>query len=116
MHEAETDVHNLRLRMAGLDIATGLADFGMKADSGAHVRYAPFSRSLASLNLEIYHSKARLGGNREGLLVDPGAHRNLSCDRWVKRVSALAPTPVQYQLLDQPQTVEGVGAGVQQCL
>jgi len=45
------------------------------------------------------------------LLVDPGAHSNLSGDRWVKRVSALAPTPAQYQLLDKPQTVEGAGAG-----
>ena len=75
-------------RLDSLDLATGPP--GNEDVLGMYVRYAPISRSLAGLNLEMYHSKAQLGGRREGLLVDLGAHSNLSGGQWIQRVTDLA--------------------------
>ena len=53
--------------------------------------------------------------NGEGLLVDPGAHDDLTGDEWVKRFTAACsaagePAPIMIPL-DKPISVGGVGAG-----
>ena len=67
---------------------------------------------------QAYHVKTRLGANREGLLIDIGAHDNLTGDRWVERQSALAAQQglhTQYRRLERPLRVEGVGKESQEC-
>ena len=60
-----------------------------------------------------WHSRARLGADREGLLVDNGAHDNLVGEAWVERMIALRRAQgfddVIVKPLMQPITVEGVG-------
>ena len=102
--------------VSGINYQRHHSFFFTEPNTSMYVRYAPISRSLAGPNLEIYHYKAQLGGRREGLLVYPGAHSNLSGDQWVQRVTALAPIPIKYKNLEKAQGVEGVGSGVQQCL
>ena len=68
---------------------------------------------------EYWHSRARLKGqDREGLLIDPGAHDNLTGDAWVHRVQAILKKhnmDVDEVTMDRSLTVEGVGAGSQEC-
>jgi len=76
------------------------------------------SRNIEGLNLELcYLHQPRLHGQREGLLVDPGAHSNLCGDRWLARVGSLMPPPhkVTVRPLKQEQNVRGVGQGSQRC-
>ena len=66
-----------------------------------------------------YHVKTRLSsGNREGLLIDPGALLNLCGDKWASRQQAIAAQHgrhVVWQTLQNPIRVEGVGKGGQSC-
>eukprot|EP00959_Pyramimonas_sp_CCMP1952_P218000 4559244-Pyramimonas_sp.AAC.1 len=68
---------------------------------------------------KYWHSRARLqGDDREGLLIDPGAHDNLTGDAWVHRVQDILKKhglTIETDQMDRSLTVEGVGAGAQEC-
>ena len=79
----------------------------------------------------LWHSRARLSNKRGGLLIDPGAHKNLCGERWLERVTEhlqraypqvehvdLAKAEdqeVRHRIrcfpLPEPLAVQGVGAG-----
>ena len=67
----------------------------------------------------FWHSRARLQGkDREGLLVDIGAHDNLAGDAWLKRVEHIFEKHnlgVTKSEMTDTLVVEGVGAGSQSC-
>ena len=66
-----------------------------------------------------WHTRTRLGPKREGLLVDPGAHDNLTGDKWASRQEQLAQEAgiqTQYRPMREVLNVEGVGNGRQQCV
>ena len=84
--------------------------------------YFPWAPKMSEIGLEggeYWHSRAKLKGeDREGLLVDIGARDNLTGDAWVHRVEAILRKhgqQVENAPMDQPLTVEGVGAGSQEC-
>ena len=65
-----------------------------------------------------WHTRTRLGPKREGLLVDPGAHDNLTGSKWAERQERLAleaGVSTQYRPMREVLNVEGVGNGRQQC-
>ena len=66
----------------------------------------------------IYHSRTRLEGGREGLLVDPGAFSNLMGSKWMERQAKIASDhgrQAHTLPLESPLRVEGVGKLAQQC-
>ena len=84
--------------------------------------YFPWAPKMSEIGLEggeYWHSRARLKGeDREGLLVDIGARDNLTGDAWVHRVEAILRKhgqQVENAPMSHPLTVEGVGAGSQEC-
>ena len=65
-----------------------------------------------------YHVHARLKDGREALLVDPGAHDNLSGDEWFTRVQSIAGRQgleTRFTDLRHSMSVGGVGKGSQWC-
>jgi len=67
-----------------------------------------------------FHTRVRLSGDREGLLVDLGAHDNLTGSRWVERVQSwlhrnVPEQTVQSTPLKRNITIEGVGSKPDQC-
>jgi len=97
---------------AGMRMQSDVNQIFVKYDS------CEISRTTDSLDLSVYHTKAQLPGRREGLLVDPGAHSNLTGDRWLRRCDQLSRAhghSVAYRPLEKPQGVEGVGKGSQEC-
>jgi hypothetical protein len=101
-------------QLRALQYATGLKPSVSSPFFG--VTTPPTSRTVDGLDLNTYHTMTRLGGNREGLLVDPGAHSNLTGDEWVKRMTAKSKPygyEVKYHALEKPQSVQGVGQGSQ---
>ena len=82
--------------------------------------FPTFSNGDELQTITAWHSKARLQGGREGLLVDVGAHDNLVGERWVRRIIALRAArglfDVRFEKMDVPLKVEGVGKEAQTCL
>ena len=68
---------------------------------------------------DYWHMRARLKGtDREGLLIDIGARDNLTGEAWVRRVGNILSKHglnVEASPMEHPLTVEGVGAGSQEC-
>ena len=87
---------------------------------GPSLFFPTFSRDDELQTLLAWHSRARLQGGREGLLVDVGAHDNLVGERWVRRVIALRAArglfDVRFEKMDVPLKVEGVGKEAQTCI
>ena len=72
----------------------------------------------SSLNIH-YHVKARLKDGREAVLVDPGAHDNLTGSAWVDRVRHIADKyglEVSMIVMPTSLSVGGVGKGSQTCM
>ena len=65
-----------------------------------------------STTQEVYLRSTRLTGEREGLLIDPGAFDNLVGSRWVERMRELGHVGTTRTI--RPIGVEGVGASAQQ--
>jgi hypothetical protein len=67
----------------------------------------------------VWHARTALADDREGLLVDVGAHDNLMSDGWLQRVRALRAKSglpdATLSSMDRPLGVEGVGQGAQRC-
>ena len=61
---------------------------------------------------EVFLRSTRLSGEREGLLIDPGAFDNLAGSRWVDRMRQLGYEGTYQEI--RPIGVEGVGAQGQQ--
>ena len=62
---------------------------------------------------EAYHLRTRLGGDRVGLLVDPGAHDNLVGSRTADRMVQMLGVPSRTLRMDKALQVEGVGKSAQ---
>ena len=82
--------------------------------------YYPTSEVSDPSRLEAFHTRVRLSGNREGLLVDLGAHDNLTGSEWVERVGAWLSKHhpkerVQTSKLGRTISIEGVGTNPDRC-
>ena len=88
--------------------------------SGMRQSYYPTSEISDPNHLEAFHTRVRLTGNREGLLVDLGAHDNLTGSEWVDRVGAWLHKHhpgerVQTSKLGRSISIEGVGTNPDRC-
>jgi hypothetical protein len=66
-----------------------------------------------------WHARTRLGPDREGLLVDVGAHDNLVGSEWVTRMAEIVNKHgrrIEVTKMAKSIGVEGVGKGAQECV
>jgi hypothetical protein len=103
-------------RLRGPEVAPGLGDVSNQYRGLFYPTFAQYETSQND-RVAMWHARARLE-HTEALLVDVGAHDNLTGDAWVERMEKLCRehglTPTWRQL-NKPMGVEGVGTSSQTC-
>ena len=106
----------------GMFMTPGNSSSSNEAIPGSGMRqfFYPTSEVSDSSRLEAFHTRVRLSGEREGLLVDLGAHDNLTGSEWVERVNAWLKKhhpseSIQTSKLGRTISIEGVGTNPDRC-
>ena len=88
--------------------------------TGIRQFFYPTSELSDSHSMGAFHTRVRLADNREGLLVDLGAHDNLTGSEWVERVTAWLSKhhpgkSIRTSRLGRSISIEGVGTNPDRC-
>ena len=97
--------------------AFGVSDVDYPAWSGSSGAQIGDSDTMTSEQLQVFHASTRLGGEHEGILIDPGSVGNLAGDAWVQSIAKQAlkvKKPFSQKVMSTPVNVSGVGNGFKQ--